>query len=56
MKRKIAAILAADIVGYSRLVGDDEGETLRRLENYRAVFGDFIALALVGEYSIPRVI
>jgi class 3 adenylate cyclase len=43
MKRKIAAILAADIVGYSRLVGDDEEETLRRLENYRAVFGDFIA-------------
>jgi class 3 adenylate cyclase len=42
MKRKIAAILAADIVGYSRLIGDDEEETLRRLENYRAVFGDFI--------------
>lgn len=42
MKRKIAAILAADIVGYSRLVGEDEEETLRRLENYRAVFGDFI--------------
>jgi class 3 adenylate cyclase len=43
MKRKIAAILAADIVGYSRLVGDDEEETLRRLESYRAVFSDFVA-------------
>jgi class 3 adenylate cyclase/tetratricopeptide (TPR) repeat protein len=43
VKRKIAAILAADIVGYSRLVGEDEEETLRRLESYRAVFGDFIA-------------
>ncbi len=43
MKRKIAAILAADIVGYSRLVGEDEEDTLRRLANYRAVFGDFIA-------------
>lgn len=43
MKRKIAAILAADIVGYSRLVGEDEEETLRRLENYRAVFSDFVA-------------
>lgn len=42
MKRKIAAILAADIVGYSRLVGEDEEDTLRRLENYRAVFSDFI--------------
>jgi tetratricopeptide (TPR) repeat protein/class 3 adenylate cyclase len=43
VKRKIAAILAADIAGYSRLVGEDEEDTLRRLESYRAVFGDFIA-------------
>ena len=31
MKRKIAAILAADVAGYSRLVAEDEEETLRRL-------------------------
>ena len=31
MKRKIAAIFAADIAGYSRLVAEDEEETLRRL-------------------------
>ena len=43
VKRKIAAILAADIVGYSRLVAEDEEETLRRLETYRAVFSDLIA-------------
>lgn len=43
MKRKIAAILAADIAGYSRLVAEDEEETLRRLEAYRAVFDDFVA-------------
>jgi TPR repeat protein/class 3 adenylate cyclase len=43
VKRKIAAILAADIAGYSRLVAEDEEETLRRLETYRAVFSDFIA-------------
>lgn len=42
VKRKIAAILAADIAGYSRLVAEDEEETLRRLETYRAVFSDFI--------------
>src|SRR6516165_12601394 len=42
MKRKIAAIMAADIAGYSRLVAEDEEETLRRLESYRAVFNDFI--------------
>ena len=29
MKRKIAAIFAADIAGYSRLVAEDEEETLR---------------------------
>src|SRR5215468_2442632 len=43
MKRKIAAILAADIAGYSRLVAEDEEETLRRLESYRSVFQDFVS-------------
>ena len=43
VKRKISAILAADIAGYSRLVAEDEEETLRRLEMYGAVFGDFVA-------------
>lgn len=43
MKRKIAAILAADVVGYSKLVAEDEEETLRRLASYRAVVDDFIA-------------
>src|SRR5262249_7636494 len=41
MKRKIAAIFAADIAGYSRLVAEDEEETLRRLASYRAVIADF---------------
>ena len=43
MKRKISAILAADIAGYSRLVAEDEEETLRRLGMYRAVFDDFVS-------------
>ncbi len=43
MKRKIAAILAADIAGYSRLVAEDEEETLRRLAMHRAVLDDFVA-------------
>ena len=42
MKRKIAAILAADAVGYSRLVAEDEEDTLARLASYRGVFGDFV--------------
>jgi adenylate cyclase len=45
MKRKIAAIMAADVAGYSRLVSEDEEETLRRLAAYREVFDDFVAKA-----------
>ena len=35
IKRKLAAILAADIAGYSRLMGVDEAGTLARLKEYR---------------------
>ena len=42
MKRKIAVILAADIAGYSRLIAEDEEETLRRFETYRTVFTEFV--------------
>jgi adenylate cyclase len=35
VERKLAAILAADVVGYSRLVGADEEGTLKRLKAYR---------------------
>jgi TolB-like protein/class 3 adenylate cyclase/tetratricopeptide (TPR) repeat protein len=35
VRRKLAAILAADIVGYSRLMGVDETGTLARLKDYR---------------------
>jgi class 3 adenylate cyclase len=45
MKRKIAAIFAADVAGYSRLVAEDEEETLRRLASYRSVMDDFIGRA-----------
>jgi class 3 adenylate cyclase/TolB-like protein len=34
-ERKLAAILAADVVGYSRLVGDDEAGTVARLKALR---------------------
>jgi class 3 adenylate cyclase len=42
MTRKIAAVMAADIAGYGQLVAEDAEETQRRLESYRAVFGDFV--------------
>ncbi len=31
MERRLAAILAADVVGHSRLMGQDEAGTLKRL-------------------------
>src|SRR5580693_3792390 len=34
-QRKLAAILAADVVGYSRLMGRDESGTLARLKAHR---------------------
>lgn len=43
MKRKVAAILAADVVGFSRLMAEDEDGTLRHLAAYRNVLDDFIA-------------
>jgi class 3 adenylate cyclase len=37
VKRKLAAILAADVKGYSRLMGEDEEATLHTLNTYRGV-------------------
>lgn len=45
MRRKIAAIFAADIAGYSRLIAEDEEETIRRLKAYRKVTDEFIVEA-----------
>ncbi len=35
MERRLTAILAADVVGYSRLMGEDEEGTLQRLKSLR---------------------
>jgi adenylate cyclase len=35
LERKLAAILAADVVGYTSLMGHDEAGTLRRLTQLR---------------------
>ncbi len=35
MERRLAAILAADVVGYSRLIGEDEAGTLEALRTHR---------------------
>jgi adenylate cyclase len=38
--RRLSAILAADVVGYSRLMGADEAGTLRALEAHRTALVD----------------
>lgn len=38
LQRRLAAILAADVVGYSRLMGEDETGTLRTLKAHRREF------------------
>ena len=43
VQRRLAAILAADVVGYSRLMGEDEEATLRTLKAYREVIDGLIA-------------
>jgi len=44
MERRLAAILAADIADYSRIVGDDEVGALAALRSFRAeVFGPTVA-------------
>lgn len=44
MERRLAAILAADVVGFSALVGRDEGRTLTALKAHTAVLQPMIGL------------
>ncbi len=40
VERRLAAILIADVVGYSRLMGNDEAGTLAALNAHRAELFD----------------
>jgi adenylate cyclase len=42
VKRKLAAILSADVKGYSRLMGEDEKGTVRTLNAYKEVMTNLI--------------
>ena len=41
-KRKLTAILSADVKGYSRLMGEDEEGTIRTLNAYMGIITGFI--------------
>jgi adenylate cyclase len=48
MERRLAAILAADLVGYTRLMGEDEAGTLRRLTELRE---DVVKPLIAGKHG-----
>ena len=41
-ERKLTAVFVTDVVGYSRLMGDDHDGTVKTLSDYRAVFSSHI--------------
>ncbi len=51
MERRLAAIVAADVVGYSRLMGEDEAGTLARLKALRAEAVDPV---IAAHSALPR--
>ena len=42
MERRLAAIMATDVVGYSRLMAADEGAAIRMLDSYRQVIDGLV--------------
>jgi class 3 adenylate cyclase/pimeloyl-ACP methyl ester carboxylesterase len=48
IERRLAAILAADVAGYSRLMGDDEVGTLRALQTHRR---ELVDPAIAGHHG-----
>jgi len=41
-RRKLTAILSADVAGYSRLMQDDEAATVKTLEAYKQIISDLV--------------
>ena len=42
LKRKLRRIISADVIGYSQLIGDNDAETVKTLENYKGVMSSLI--------------
>jgi len=42
LERRLAAILSADVAGYSRLMGEDDDATVRTLTGYREMMTSLI--------------
>ncbi|MCK7474145.1 MAG: hypothetical protein MZV49_12825 [Rhodopseudomonas palustris] len=52
--RKLAAILSADVAGYSRLMQDDEAATFATVEACKQIFSDLIKLGTAAAESDRR--
>ena len=52
-KRKLTTVFSADVVGYSRLMGEDEAETVRTLEAYKQVMFSLIKQHRGGVIDSP---
>ena len=48
VKRKLSALLSADVEGYGRLMGEDEVATVRTVTAYRGLMASFIHHHRVG--------
>src|SRR5258706_12631804 len=53
MQRRLAAIVSADVEGYSRLMGEDEAGTGRPLTSYREVRSELIRGHTGGGVGTP---
>ena len=53
VKRRLVAIVAADVAGYGRMVAESEEATLRTLGVYRATIGDIQASMAGGSSARP---
>jgi hypothetical protein len=53
--RKLAAILATDVAGYSRLMGADEAGTARALREHRAAIDPIVASGVQADYPLTSI-
>ena len=55
-KRKLTAILSADVKGYSRLMGEDEEWTVRTLKGYKEVMETSSNSTMAGWWMLQGII
>ena len=54
-RRKLTAILSADVAGYSRLMQGDEAATVKTLASYKQIISDLVKQHLGRVVEAPRI-